>query len=241
MSSRQLHSKDESDGLSLPAVTRKNRGKKTSDQPEVEQQQQDQLQQHATVKISLLPDQPPRPASPQLTAGESAAPDTGQADRPSSTPLQDTRLMQPPPVNTAPPARAGTLQVFFYNNTQDSGSHMSQMSGPLFTEDIYSTSSSSDQEMCDQEVRNITRMHTPSETSTVVMSPRPGSGATVDYSTQGNPDQPAHTPQSGLTHEQQLILNTHNYLLPDGSRRRIYDIPAPQLQPFMLGNGHAAY
>ena len=103
-----------------------------------------------------------------------------------------------------------------------------------------STSSVSDQEICDQEVRNITRMCTPSETSTIVMSPRPGSSATIDYSTQGDPDQPAYSPLSGLAHAQQLILSTCNYLLPDVSERRIYDIPAPQCQPFMLGNGHAA-
>ena len=115
------------------------------------------------------------------------------------------------------------------------------MSGPLFTEDRLSTSSSSDQEICDQEVRNITTTHTPSETSTLMMSPRPGSSATVDYSTQGDPDQLAYLPVSGLTCEQQLILNTHNYLLTDGSGRRIYDLPASQHQPFMLGNGHAAY
>ena len=57
------------------------------------------------------------------------------------------------------------------------------MSGPLFTGDRLSTSSGSDQEVCDQEVRNITRTHTPSETSTLVMSPRPGSSTTVDSST----------------------------------------------------------
>ena len=151
--------------------------------------------------------------------------------------------MQPPPVNTVPPVRASTLQVPFNTHTQDSGSHMSQMSGPLFTEDIYSTSSSSDQEICDWEVRNITQGHTPSEALTVVMSPRPGSNSTVDYSTQGDPNQPAHSPQSGLTWGQQWILSTCKYLLPDGSRRRIHDIWTHQLHSFpdMLDNGHAAY
>ena len=127
MSSRQLWSKGESDGLSLPAPTRKGRGKKLSNQPVMEQQQQDQLQQHATVQISPLPNQPRRPASTQLTAGESATPSTGQADRSSLTPLQDTGLMQLPPVNIVPPPRAGTPQIFFNNNTQDSGSHVSNV------------------------------------------------------------------------------------------------------------------
>ena len=136
--------------------------------------------------------------------------------------------MQLPPVNTVPPARAGMLQVFLNHSTQDSGSHISQMSGPIFTEDRLSTSSGSDQDVCDQEVRNITRTCTPSETSILVMSPRPGSRATVDYSTQADPDQPAYSPPSGLAHEQQFIINTLNYLLPDGSGRRISDIPASQ-------------
>ena len=180
MSSRQLYSKGESDRLSLPAVTRKGRGKKSPNQPEVEQQQQDQLQQHATVQISPLPDQPPRPASTQLAAGESAAPVAGQAGKSRPTPPQDAGLMQLPPVNAVPPVRAGTPQVFLNNNTQGSGSHISQMSGPLFTEDRLSTSCGSDQEMCDQEVRNITQTHTPLETSTLVMSARPGSGTTKE-------------------------------------------------------------
>ena len=81
MSSRQLHSKVESDGLSLPATTRKGRGKKSSNQPEMEQQQPDQLQQHATVQISPLPNQPPRPASTKLATGESAAPAADPTDR----------------------------------------------------------------------------------------------------------------------------------------------------------------
>ena len=94
-----------------------------------------------------------------------------------------TGLIQLPPVNTVPPVRAGTPLLPFNTSMQDSVSHLSQMSGPLFTEDRYSTSSGSDQEMCDQEVRNITPGCTPSESSTVVMSSRPGSNATVDYST----------------------------------------------------------
>ena len=79
--------------------------------------------------------------------------------------------MPPPLANTVPPARPGTPQVQYNeHNTQDSGSHMSQMSGPLFTEDRLSTSSS-DADACDTEVLNITRSHTPSNASTVMMSP----------------------------------------------------------------------
>ena len=117
------------------------------------------------------------------------------------------------------------------------------MSAPLFTEDRYSTSSGSDQEACDSEVCNITRGCAPSEAPTVVMSPRPSSNSTVDYSTQGDPDQPAPSPQQGLSADQQCIKNNLNFLLQDGSRRTIYDIPAHELHSFpdMLENGHRVF
>ena len=82
---KQLHSKGESDRLSLPAVTRRGRCKKSSNQPEMEQQQ-DQLQLCTTVQTSSLPEQPLRLAFPHLTAKEPVAPSAGQADKSSSTP-----------------------------------------------------------------------------------------------------------------------------------------------------------
>ena len=118
---------------------------------------------------------------------------------------------------------------------------MSQLSGSLFTEDRCSTTSGSDQEICDQEVQNITRTHTPSESSNIVMSPRPGSSSTTDYTTRGDPDQLIHSPQC-LTVEQQWLLNTHNFLLPDSSGR-IHDILAHKLHtyPGLLESGSEAY
>ena len=85
MSSRQLHSNGDSDALSLPTTTRKSKGRKST-QPRMEQQQ-DLLQQWATLQLSPLKNQPPRPASTQPTVGESAAPTAGQIDRSHSTPL----------------------------------------------------------------------------------------------------------------------------------------------------------
>ena len=52
-------------------------------------------------------------------------------------------------------------------NSQFSGSHLSQLSGPLFTEDRYSTISGDDQEACDAEVDRIMHHKTPSEASTI--------------------------------------------------------------------------
>ena len=63
----------------------------------------------------------------------------------------------------------------------------------------------------------------------------------MDYSTQGDPDQSGHSLVMGLVHEQTSILNTHNYLLLDGTGRRILDIPISERKPFVLENGHAAY
>ena len=76
------------------------------------------------------------------------------------------------------------------------------MSAPLFTEDRYSTSTDDDQEICDAEVSKITRQQTPSQATTVVMSPkRPVSTPlSVDYSTQGDLDQIA--PPANNVHNQ---------------------------------------
>ena len=70
---------------------------------------------------------------------------------------------------------------------------------------------------------------------------RPGSIATVDYSTQGDPDQSGHSLVMGLVCEQTSILNTYNYLLPDGTGRRILDIQISKRKPFVLENRHAVY
>ena len=189
MSAKPLCSKGQCDKLSLPYTTNKGKGKgKRSSQTEMEQQQQ------PSVQLSSLRPQPIRPASAQHSIAESATPTSGLPDRSSSTPLQDAGMMPLPLVNTVPPARLGTLQVSSDNlNTQDSGSHMSQMSGPLFTEDRLS-SSSLDADACDTEVLNITQRCTPSEALTVIMSPRLGSHSTVDYSTQGDQDQQVQLP-----------------------------------------------
>ena len=72
MSSRQLHSNGDSDGLNQPPTTRKGKGKKST-QPTMEQQQ-DQLQHWATVQLSPVQNQPPRPASTQPTVGKISCP-----------------------------------------------------------------------------------------------------------------------------------------------------------------------
>ena len=128
------------------------------------------------------------------------------------------------------PARAGTPQ------------HFSQLSAPLFTEDRYSTGIDKDQEACDSEVNNITRTRTPSQATTLVMTPqRPTSTpAMVHYSTQGDPDQ--EPPQNNDFMSQSTNLqNTNNLFIPDATSRHIHDIHNKTFHQGLLENGHNAY
>ena len=163
MSSRQLCSHRESDGLSLPERTRKS--KKSSDQPEMDQQ---------------TSPQPSRPGSSQLPTGDSATPATSPAARTESIAPQATGLAQTPATHMGLLSRMGPLQVTL-QNTQASSSHISPISGPFFTEDRLSTRS--EQEICDQEATTITHENTPTRSPAHTMPSRPRSIATVDYST----------------------------------------------------------
>ena len=67
--------------------------------------------------------------------------------------------------------------------------------------------------------------------------------STVDYSTQGDPDQVA--PQENHKYSQNnsttAIQNTNNYLIPDGNNRCIHDLQDKTLHAGILKNGHNAY
>ena len=208
MSSRQLCSKGASDGQSLPDRTRE--GKKSSDQQTMDQQSSPQPEQHT------------RPGSAQQQAGDSATPAISPALRAESTSLQAIGLVQTSAVQVGLLSRMGSLQVQL-PITQTRSSHISPMPFPLFTEDRLS-SSSNKQEMCDQEVTTLIQDKTPTR-SPAHISSRPGSITTVDYSTQGDPDQPAPLPTMGLGNKPNSIDNTRNFLLPDCTGRRILDIP----------------
>ena len=187
----------------------------------------DQLQQEAVVHISPLPAQQPRPASSQPITG----PITG--GRPHSRALSVMGMDESQPQSTPPPADhhqqsqiSDTPQVPFQKTSQNSESHLSQLSVPLFTEDSYSTDN--DEESCDAEIPTTTRWQMPSQATTMVMSPtRPVSTpSTTDYSTQGDPNQMAA--QGNYEYNQNNstmpIQHTNNYLIPDGSNRCIHDI-----------------
>ena len=67
--------------------------------------------------------------------------------------------------------------------------------------------------------------------------------STVDYSTQGDPNQIA--PQANYEYSQNnsttAIQNINNYLIPDGSNRCIHDLQDKILHTGILKNGHNAY
>ena len=122
-------------------------------------------------------------------------------------------------------------------NSQFSGSHLSQLSGPLFTEDQYSTSSGSDQESCDAELDHITHHKTPSKASTIPIPLGRPTPDTVEYSTQGDPNQA--TPRN--EHIPRDFHGTNNYLILDFTDRRIHDIQKKTFLPGHLENGNNAY
>ena len=146
--------------------------------------------------------------------------------------------MQETPVPTAPSMLPRPLMSRVQlPNSQFSGSHLSQLSGPLFTEDRYSTSSGGDQESCDAEVDHIMHHKTPSKASTIPILPGRPTPDTVDYSTQGDPDQAA--PQN--EHIPKEFHGTNNYLIPDGTDCCIHDIQKKTFLPGHLENRNNAY
>ena len=208
--SRITRSKGISDGLSLPARTRQ-RKKFTSMENETNTSSKtifdtglDQHHPQMPVHTSPLPTQPPRPTSTQYITG----PITGDRqpsrttlvtdnswNRCQSTPPQtDTVKMQETPVPTVPPTPHRPLTPHIpLPKSQDSGSYLSQMSAPLFTEDRYSSSSEDDLVMCDAEITQINRQNEPPWAfAHNLTTERPTSTPTrMDYTTQGDPNQVA--------------------------------------------------
>ena len=85
----------------------------------------------------------------------------------------------------------------------------------------------------------------PSQATTVIMSPQKcDATSTVDYSTQGDPDQSAPAAPANdmyTNNHHATIQNTNNYLIPDSSDRCIHDIPNKTFYMGSLENGHNTY
>ena len=261
--SRIMRTKGISDGLSLPARTRQ-RKKFTSMENDENTSSKttfdtglDQHHPQMPVHTSPLPTQPPRPTSTQSITG----PITGDrqpsrttlvtdnsGNRCQSTPPRtDTVKMQETPVPTVPPASQRPLTPPIpLPKSQDSGSYLSQMSAPLFTEDRYSSSSEDDLVMCDAEITQINRQNEPSQAFTHNSTRgRPTSTpTTMDYTTQGDPNQIApSTLIDTLVKDktQNQFLGTNNFFIPDGSNRHIHEIQDKVFHVGYLENGNNVY
>ena len=143
--------------MSLPTRTQQRRKSPSREAKQVTKQQPtgfaeglDKLQQEAVVHISPLPAQQPRLDSSQSITG----PITGE--RPHSRASSVMGMDESQPQSTPP---------------KNFESHLSQLSGPLFTEDRYSSSTVTNEESCDAEITTITQWWTPSQATTMAMSP----------------------------------------------------------------------
>ena len=118
------------------------------------------------------------------------------------------------------------------------------MSASLFTEDRYRTSTDDDQEICDAKVSKITRQK-PTQATIISMPPKipVPTPSTVDYSTQGDPNQMAPTANNAYSQNNftAAIQNTNNYLIPDGTDKCIHDLQDKTFHAGILENGHNAY
>ena len=247
---RVTRSKGQPEAVSLPARTRQSgKSTNTSDQHPVSLAHGlGQLQPDTPVQTSALSSQSQRPTPSQSITGPTAGVrppssassvmDTIENRAQPTPPLASANRMQETPVPTAPSTLPRPLMPRVQlPNSQFSGSHLSQLSGPLFTEDQYSTSSGSDQESCDAEVDHITHHKTPPKASTIPILPGRPTPDTVDYSTQGDLDQAA--PQN--EHSPREFHGTNNYLIPDGTDCCIHDIQKKTFLPGHLENGNNAY
>ena len=260
--SRIMRSKGISDGLSLPARTRQ-RKKFTSMENDENTSSKttfdtglDQHHPQMPVHTSPLPTQPPRPTSAQSITGPIAGDrqpsrttlvTDNSGNRCQSTPPRtDTVKMRETPVPTVPPTPQRPLTPCIpLPKSQDSGSYLSQMSVPLFTEDRYSSSSEDDLAKCDAEITQINRQNEPSPASTPnLMTERPTSTpTTMDYTTQGDPSQvapPTYINTAQATAQNQFLC-TNNFFIPDGSNRHIHEIQDKVFHAGYLENGNSAY
>ena len=125
-----------------------------------------------------------------------------------------------------------------------SGSHLSQLSAPLFTEDRCSSTPEEELEV-DAEVTLINRRNKPNRMFTHnPTTERPTSTpTTMDYTTQGDPSQVApSTPLMFMsTTTKNQFLGTNNFFIPDGSDRLIHDIRDKVFHAGYLENGSNAY
>ena len=250
---RITRGKGKSDGLSLPTRTRQTRKQTIMENDGSTALNTtfnvglNQHHQQTPPHTPQLPAQPPRPTSTQ-SATEPSTTDghMGRGNRPNSTPPQaNTVRMMETPVPMLLPAQYRPLTPHIPLPTSpNSGSHLSQLSAPLFTEDR--CSSRSEELEVDAEVTLINRRNKPNRTFTHNSTTgRPISTlTTMDYTTQGDPNQVAPSTPLNMfmsTTTKNQLLGTNNFFIPDGSNRRIHDIRDKVFHAGYLENGNNAY
>ena len=166
---RITRSKGESDGLSLPTRTRQTRKQTIMENDRsmalntMFNAGLNQHHQQTPAHTPQLLTQPPRLTSTQ-SATEPSTTDghTGRGNRPTSTPPQaNTVRMMETPVPMPPPAQYHPLTPHIPLPTSpNSGSHLSHLSAPLYTEDRCSSTSEEELEV-DTEVTLINRRNKP--------------------------------------------------------------------------------
>ena len=162
----------------------------------------------------------------------------------SMPPQTGTVRMQETPVPAVPAAPQKPITPCIPLPTSpDSGSHLSQLSAPLFTEDKCSSTSGEELEV-DAEVTLINRRNKPNRTFTHNSTTgRPMSTlTTMDYTTQGDPHQAPSAPLMFMsTTTKNQFLGTNNFFIPDGSDRHIHDIRDKVFHAGYLENGNNTY
>ena len=210
--------KGESDGLSLPMRTRPTRKDTISGRNggtalnTTFNAGQDQQQQMPT-QMPHLPTQ-----SPQATSAER---------------METTASMLPPI-----PHRPLTPRM----PLPPSPTSSSWSSAPLFKVDKYSSTSEEESE-ADAEVTFIHSRNQPNGTFANNQTKRPTcTPMTADYTTQGDPDaSPSTSNLFRSTATDDKLLGTNNFIVPDGSNRRIHQIDNKIFHAGDLENGNNAY
>ena len=164
----------------------------------------------------------------------------------SMPPQTGTNRMQETPVPAVPvaPQKPITPRIPLPTSPA-SGSHLSQLSAPLYTEDRCSSTSGEELEV-DTEATLINRRNKPnrmfmhnSTTGRPTSTP-----TTMDYTTQGDPNQvaPSTPPLMFMsTTTKNQFLGTNNFFIPDGSDRCIHDIRDKVFHAGYLENGNNTY
>ena len=118
------------------------------------------------------------------------------------------------------------------------------MSAPLFTEDRCSSISDDDVEVCDAEVTLINRGNRPNQTFTTHSTGgRPTSTpSTMDYTTQGDPNQvPPVYINTAQAMTQNQLFRANKFFVLDSSNRHIHNIKDKVFHARYLENGNSVY